>query len=217
MEKLKNVAVVVAHPDDETLWAGGTLLNHPEWHIYIASLCRGEDKNRAPKFFRVVKELGAEGNMGNLDDSPNLLPLDITEVKQYIIDLLPELSYDLVITHHPGGEYTRHLRHEETSEAVIKLWQEGTINTHELWCFAYEDGGRKYYPRPVLTADIIQPLEKEIWLNKYRLITEDYGFESTSWEAQTTPQTESFWQFTSTDEAMQWLINIKNNESIGPV
>ena len=25
------VAVVVAHPDDETLWAGGLLLSHPEW------------------------------------------------------------------------------------------------------------------------------------------------------------------------------------------
>ncbi len=25
------VALVVAHPDDETLWAGGTLLQHPGW------------------------------------------------------------------------------------------------------------------------------------------------------------------------------------------
>jgi len=25
----KTVAIIVAHPDDETLWAGGTILNHP--------------------------------------------------------------------------------------------------------------------------------------------------------------------------------------------
>ena len=217
MEKQKSVAVIVAHPDDETLWAGGTLLNHPEWRLYIASLCRGDDKDRAPKFFHVLDELGAEGNMANLDDSPILLPLDITEVKQYVIDLLPEATYDLVITHHPRGEYTRHLRHEETSQAVISLWQEGTLHTRELWCFAYEDGAREYYPRPVLTADIIHALDKEIWLNKYRLVTELYGFESTSWEAQTTPQTEAFWKFTSPNDAMQWFINIKDNEGTRPV
>jgi len=25
----KTVAIIVAHPDDETLWAGGTILSHP--------------------------------------------------------------------------------------------------------------------------------------------------------------------------------------------
>lgn len=214
MEKQKSVAVVVAHPDDETLWAGGTLLSHPEWQVYVATLCRGDDKDRAPKFFRILKELGAAGNMGNLDDSPDLFPLDIKEVKQYILDLLPDVSFDLLITHHPHGEYTRHLRHEETAKAVIQLWEEGTIDTRELWCFAYEDGARAYYPRPVFTADLVFPLDKEIWLDKYRLITEVYGFEGTSWEAQTTPQTESFQQFTNPKDALIWLINLKNHEGI---
>lgn len=217
MEKQKSVAVIVAHPDDETLWAGGTLLSHPEWQVYVATLCRGDDKDRAPKFFHVLRELNATGNMGNLDDSPELLPLDVSQIKQYILDLLPDISFDLVITHHPKGEYTRHLRHEETSMAVIQLWQEGSIETKELWCFAYEDGDRAYYPRPVLTADLVYPLDKEIWLNKYRLVTEVYGFESTSWEAQTTPQTESFQQFTNPTAAMKWLINIKSNEGITSV
>lgn len=217
METFKTVAVIVAHPDDETLWAGGTLLNHPEWDIYVASLCRGDDKDRAPRFFNVLNELEAQGNMGNMDDSPELLPIDQKEIQHYIIDLLPTLTFDLVITHHPKGEYTRHLRHEEISEAVIRLWEEGVLKVRELWCFAYEDGAREYHPRPVLTADIIHPLDKEIWLNKYRLVTELYGFNSTSWEAQTTPQTESFWKFTSPENAIQWLNQLKYNESIGNV
>lgn len=217
MEIFKTVAVIIAHPDDETLWAGGTILNHPEWEVFIISLCRSEDKDRAPKFFHVLKELGAQGNMGNMDDSPEQFPLSPIAVKQNIIDLLPGLSYDLIITHHPKGEYTRHLRHEEISEAVVKLWEEETLKARELWCFAYEDGAREYYPRPVLNANIIYPLDKEIWLNKYRLITKIYGFDSTSWEAQTTPQTESFWQFTRPGDAARWYNHLKHNESIGNV
>jgi LmbE family N-acetylglucosaminyl deacetylase len=27
----KSVAIIVAHPDDETLWAGGEILNNPLW------------------------------------------------------------------------------------------------------------------------------------------------------------------------------------------
>jgi|GEM_PF-2370736 len=32
------VTVLVAHPDDETLWAGGLLHSHPEWDLSIVSL-----------------------------------------------------------------------------------------------------------------------------------------------------------------------------------
>ena len=37
MTEVRRVAVIVAHPDDETLWAGGLLLAHPEWTTFIAT------------------------------------------------------------------------------------------------------------------------------------------------------------------------------------
>lgn len=205
LNQKKDVAVIVAHPDDETLWAGGTILNHPEWEVFIISLCRGSDTDRAPKFSLALKELNAQGKMGDMDDSPELKPLDNNTVKQVILDLLPAKTFDLIITHHPRGEYTRHLRHEETSEAVINLWYERKIDAQQLWVFAYEDGRREYHPRADTSADFVNQLDKEIWLNKYKLITEIYGFDRTSWEAQTTPQVESFWQFTHPNDAFQWL------------
>ncbi len=205
--KSKTVAVIVAHPDDETLWAGGTILSHSSWKWFIVSLCRGSDNDRAPKFFKTLQILGSRGIMGDLDDGPDQMPLDENELEQTILKLLPPIHFDLIISHNPNGEYTKHVRHEETSKAVIKLWLAGKISADELWTFAYEDGGKEYYPRPVKTASFCHILTEQIWLKKYNIITETYGFKQTSFEAETTPHAEAFWQFTNPYSANKWLNN----------
>jgi LmbE family N-acetylglucosaminyl deacetylase len=203
----KEVAVIVAHPDDETLWAGGTILSHPSWQWFIVCLCRRSDKERAPKFLKTLQILRSEGIMGDLDDGPEQKPLDENELEHAILHLLPSMHFDLIISHNPNGEYTRHVRHEEISKAVIKLWHAGKISANELWTFAYEDGDKEYYPRPIETASYYRVLTKRIWLKKYSIITETYGFEKTSFEAETTPLAESFWQFTNSYDAKKWLKN----------
>jgi len=203
----KAVAVIVAHPDDETLWAGGTILSHPSWQWFIVCLCRGSDKDRAPKFLKTLQILGSEGIMGDLDDGPEQKPLDENELKHAILQLLPSRHFDLIISHNPTGEYTRHIRHEEVSKAIIELWHNDKISANELYTFAYEDGGKKYYPRPVENAPVYRTLSKRIWLRKYNIITEIYEFEKSSFEAETTPRAESFWQFTNSVDAKKWLNN----------
>jgi len=207
----KKVALIVAHPDDETLWAGGTILSHPFWDCFIVCLCRGNDTDRAPKFRQALQVLRSEGTMGDLDDGPDQRPLEEHEVEETILELLPPHYYDLVISHNPLGEYTRHIRHEETGQAVIRLWHSGRISTGEHWVFAYEDGHKEYLPRPVQTASIYRELTKRIWLRKYSIITETYGFESSSFEAMTTPRAESFWQFQNSFDARKL---IKFNEAV---
>ncbi|MCK9404686.1 MAG: PIG-L family deacetylase [Chitinophagaceae bacterium] len=206
-KKSKTVAVIVAHPDDETLWAGGTILSHPSWQWFIVCLCRGSDKERAPRFYKALKVLKSEGIMGDLDDGPEQKALDGKEVERAILYLLPMKHFDLIITHNPTGEYTRHIRHEEVSKAVIKLWHAGKLSANELWTFAYEDGNKEYYPRPVENASICRILTKRIWLRKYSIITETYGFEKSSFEAETAPKAEAFWQFTDPYDAKKWLNN----------
>jgi LmbE family N-acetylglucosaminyl deacetylase len=201
----KSIALIVAHPDDETLWAGGTILSHPSWKWFIVCLCRKSDKDRGPKFHNALKVLKSEGIMGDLDDGPDQKPLDEREIEHAILKLLPPKNFDLIITHNPSGEYTRHIRHEEVSKAVIKLWHTGKIVANELWTFAYDDDNKKYYPRPVRNASLYRILTKRIWLRKYSIITETYGFEKSSFEAETTPRAESFWQFTDPDDAKKWM------------
>ena len=82
---VSRAAVVVAHPDDETLWAGGTLLMSSECHWTVVTLCRRSDTDRAPKFFRVLEYLGAAGTMGDLDDGPEQNPLMPQEVREAVL------------------------------------------------------------------------------------------------------------------------------------
>jgi pentatricopeptide repeat protein len=204
----KSVVVIVAHPDDETLWAGGTILSHPSWNCFIVCLCRGSDTERAPKFYKALKVLKSEGIMGDLDDGPDQKPLDEKNLDRTILELLPTKHFDLIISHNPNGEYTRHIRHEEIGKAVIRLWSTGKIAIHELWTFAYENTINEDYPKPIETASICRMLMKRIWLRKYSIITETYGFEKNSWEAETTPRAESFWQFTNPHDVKKWLKKI---------
>lgn len=200
-----NAAVIVAHPDDETLWAGGTILTHPNYSWFIAAMCRKSDPNRSQKFFLALQSYAATGGMADLDDGPEQIPLPNEDVQHALLQLLPALNYDLILTHAPGGEYTRHRRHEEVSQAVIVLWQTGVISAKELWLFAYDDDHGRQLPQAIQTAHHFEALPEMIGQEKYRLITEVYGFSTESWEAHVVPQNEAFWRFGSPSELQTWL------------
>ena len=188
-------AVIVAHPDDETLWTGGTILLHSQCSWTVVALCRKSDPDRAPKFAQALHALNASGAMADLDDAPEQSPLDAHCVQEAVLSVLPSDRYDLIITHSPWGEYTRHLRHEEIAKAVLALRETGRLSAREVRLFAYEDGGGIHLPRAIKDADVHVRLPNEVWEEKYRIINEIYGFATESFEARTTPREEAFWLF----------------------
>lgn len=200
-----NAAVIVAHPDDETLWAGGAILARPNYNWFIVTLCRKSDPDRSQKFFKAMQVYGAKGEMADLDDGPEQHPLELTDVKQKIVQILPALAFNIILTHSPSGEYTRHLRHEEVSQAVMDLWKAGAISTRELWLFAYEDDHGRHLPSAIETAHQFEILPEAIFQEKYRLVTEIYGFDQGSWEAKVVPRNEAFWRFASQLALDSWL------------
>ena len=205
MAARESVAVLVAHPDDETLWAGGTLLSEPSWAPFVWCACRAHDAERAPKFHRVLERLGARGTMADLDDSPEQPPLADEHVEKALLECLPTRHFDRILTHSPLGEYTRHKRHEDVARAVLRLWLRGALSAAELWLFAYDDQGGSQLPRALENADIRFELSSEVWERKHRLITQDYGFAEASWEARATPRSEGFFRVTTTERATAWL------------
>jgi hypothetical protein len=203
----RTAAVIVAHPDDETLWAGGLILTHRECDWTVVGLCRKSDPDRAPKFRRALASLGASGMLGDLDDGPEQRPLAEGVVREAVAALIPASNvFDAVLTHSPRGEYTKHRRHEETGKAVASLWMAGLLAAKALWLFAYEDGQGQYPARAIPSAHWRQVLSAEVWQAKGAIITDVYGFSPSSFEASTTPREEAFWCFDSGAAYSGWLI-----------
>ena len=208
MRKYLTAAVIVAHPDDETIWTGGTVLMNSDWQWVFVSLCRGSDRDRAPRWFQAVHQLGGTGWIGDLDDGIEQLPLDEVKVQQTILSLLPNKDFDLVLTHSPYGEYTRHRRHEECGKAVSLLWKNGFVRTKKLWMFAYMDsgkGGKDDLPQTIKTAHQIVCLPEDIRLRKHRIITSVYGFAPETYEAKIDMKEEAFWCFHSPADFQEWI------------
>lgn len=98
LEYVRNGVVVVAHPDDESLWCGGLLARFPcFWTVICCSIPRA-DPIRAFKFFDACGVLRAEGRL-----LPFVEPNPTEEMTK--LDMLDLGGYDAVVTHNAVGEY----------------------------------------------------------------------------------------------------------------
>lgn len=207
--------VIVAHPDDETIWAGGTILRHDTWEWTLLSLCRSDDADRVPRFHAAAGALGACGCfMSDLDDSPVLATLSpgLDEITSRILDLVPARDFDLILTHGARGEYTRHERHEQVHRAVLDLIARREM-TGRLAFFSYEDGGRTYPPRPAQDADLLVKLTTEELEAKRRIVTDIYGFQPGSFEYSACGDVEAFKAYQRNELGMlEKLITVSKQE-----
>jgi len=174
----KKVLVVVAHPDDETIWMGGTILNNKnlDWTIY--SLCRSSDMDREPKFKKVCALYGAKAIISDLDDDDILDVEDATKEAEYLLAKnIADNNPDYLFTHGANGEYG-HARHICVHRAINNLIKKKVIKPEAVFYFGYEKNDEDKLPL-VLTgdkADVIIKLDEETFLEKKRIVAEMYGY-----------------------------------------
>lgn len=197
MKKRKTALAIVAHPDDETIWMGGMILKNNNWKWTILSLCRKNDKDRAPKFKKVCRYYKAIGIIGDLDDKI-LKPIRVSNVIKKIKEFLDEKEFDFVFTHGRNGEYG-HLRHKEIHKAVRKMIKDGELKCKKAYYFDYKPGeniaphnSELRIPVPNIKAEENIKLDDKEFNDKFRLIMKVYGFKENIFETLSCHKMESF-------------------------
>lgn len=184
----KKVLVIVAHPDDETVWMGGFLIqNKNNWNTTIISLCRRDDKDRAPKFRKVCKFYKARSFISDLEDD-KLNDIRLDEITKRI-KKFAEKNYDYIFTHGKNGEYG-HKRHIDVNAAVQQMIEANDLSAKKIFYFAYAKKGETCFAK--------QNSDKFIKLNasqlklKKKIIQETYGFNKYGFEEHCCRDTEAF-------------------------
>ena len=174
--------IVVAHPDDETIWMGGRILREQSWEWAILSLCRKDDADRKPKFFRVCSELNARAFISDLEDEhPEKKLESLDEDVKRIEPVAMDKKFDFVFTHGLNGEYG-HNRHMEVHKAVAKMVGEGLIECKSLYNFSYVRRENPFMCVPDMKAREIFALKPRELAKKKYLINAVYGFGKESFE-----------------------------------
>lgn len=173
----KRALVLVAHPDDETIWMGGTILTNKQVEWTCFSLCRLSDNDRRPKFRRVCRFLNARSMMADFDDEGRVgLSESIGLIKSLVKKRLQGRAYDYIFTHGLNGDYG-HERHIGLSKAVKALQAEGFFKGARVFYFSYKKNNRnRTTMAPSLSAEIRKKLPEKIFLEKKRIVSEMYGY-----------------------------------------
>lgn len=194
---MKEALVIVAHPDDETIWMGGTILKNSQWNWTIIALCRKNDSDRMPKFLEVCKFYNANAIISDLDDE-KLEPLSVRKVIEKIKQLIPKKKYDYIFTHGRNGEYG-HLRHKEVHKAVKKMIENNELECEKVYYFSYKKGEKSTpgipelkIPKPDENSDLVISLDNHQYFNKLKLIKDIYGFRSNDFETLSCSHCEAF-------------------------
>jgi len=194
----KKVLVIVAHPDDETVWMGGTLIRNSvlneKWDVTVISLCRKDDPDRAPKFQKVCEKLKARSFISDLEDE-KLTPISTEEVIKRI-QQFTEKNYDFIFTHGENGEYG-HTRHIDVYRAVKEMLDKKLISCKKNFYFAYKmaDSNRDVFDSE---CNVNPNADKFIKLNNFELLTKKdliqnfYGFKKNSFEEKNCKNREAF-------------------------
>lgn len=169
--------MIVAHPDDETIWGGAHLASE---RYLVVCITNGKNKKRTEEFISAVTK---NGSIPLILDYPDK-ELNIRsrwfgyedDIKRDISTVLAYKDWSQIVTHNPDGEYG-HIHHKKVSRFVTQELRtlepdgSGILTDGVLWYFG------KYYTKEELDGAGMQDqlvkaedsllARKEEMLNEY--------------------------------------------------
>ena len=107
--------MIVAHPDDETIFGGGFLQENPGTHVIC--MTNRTDRIRSIEFHRAMKLLDCVYSIFDLYDDANI-DLPFNQVRARISSIVPAGAK--IVTHAASGEYG-HRHHLNIHAAVLSI------------------------------------------------------------------------------------------------
>lgn len=178
-QERKKALLLVAHPDDEALFAGGLLLHYPEWEWHL--VCMTGTEERRAQFNAAVEMYRREGtNIASVRNHEFEDRLRMADRRLWLAALAKEdcTSWDIVFTHGARGEYGHHhhiwlnaiasLIYENVWDFLSPCWRVKQLRktlVHEV-----PTDARKAAIFRAAYGSIAEGLEKHApWLTEYQL------------------------------------------------
>lgn len=166
--------MIVAHPDDETLWGGGHLM---QGTYLVVCLTNGDNPVRKREFMNVV---GVSQDKGLILSYPDLIDkrkgvgienrstweFEQLAIRKDIDTLLKYKKWNIVVTHNPEGEYG-HQHHRYTSRHVTDMYKLQPGCAKNFMYFG------KYYDKGKMTQSVkatLPVLPENVYKQKKKLM-----------------------------------------------
>lgn len=156
--------MIVAHPDDETLWGGAHLA---EESYLVVCLTNGTSDIRKAEFLKAVTAAGSVPLILEYPDKIFGIRSRWVGLEHRISDdlkvLLSYKNWELVVTHNPEGEYG-HIHHKKTSRLVTKAAKEQNTTLYYFGIYEtkeqMESKSAKTKGQPLTESEYEQKLQR---------------------------------------------------------
>ena len=153
-KKYKNI-MIVAHPDDETLWGGADLMKES---YFVVCLTNNYHTKRSKEFLQIMNFTNNSGILLDYPDYQDGIIDNWSNVEEGILkDLTTILNYnnwEKIVTYGPDGTYG-HIHHKKTSKFVTMITKR-LRKYNNLYYFG------KYYKKNKIPKNLSKITQKEL-------------------------------------------------------